>query len=284
MTRRQALRALAIVALAACSRATPSPVTDARRVVSLGPSTTESLFGIGAGDRVVARSSYCDWPPEARALPAVGGLQPDVEAILALAPDLVVGPSGQWSTPLRETMSAHGVATWFPPEIDSLEGVDALLVALGDRTGHAADAHRLAAALDAREAVIAQAVAHVPRPRVMLVVGTTPVVVAGAKTFADDMLRHAGATNVVTDGGTWPSLGFERVVELDPDVILDASVGETGGPTRITTDVQGWAGVRAVREGHVVALGDTRVLRPGPRIAEGLAVLARALHPGAAIP
>jgi iron complex transport system substrate-binding protein len=284
---RETLRALVVAAaaLVACSRQhPPSPPAEARRVVSLGPATTEALFAIGAGDRVVARSRYCDWPPEATKLPAVGGIEPDLEAILQLGPDLVVGPSGQWSAHISETMQTHGIATWFPDEIQSLAEVDALLAGLGQRTGHAVQARAVADALDAREEAIAKAAAHAPGPRVLLVAGLSPIVVAGPRSFAADLLRHAGATNVVADGGAWPTLGFERVVELDPDVIVDASVAETGGATRITPQTAGWDGVRAVREGHVVAVADERVLRPGPRIAEGLSVLARALHPEVAIP
>jgi iron complex transport system substrate-binding protein len=286
MTRRQTTRALlAALALAACHRDSgASPPAEAHRVVSLGPATTEALFAIGAGDRLIARSRYCDWPPEATRLPAVGGIEPDVEAILQLGPDLVVGPSGQWSSRLTETLHAHAIATWFPDEIQSLAGVDALLVGLGERTGHAAEARAVTRALDAREEAIAQAVARKPLPRVLLVAALAPVVVAGPRSFADDLVHHAGAVNAVTEGGAWPTLGFERVVELDPDVILDASVAETGGTTHITPQTPGWDSVRAVREGHVVPLGDERVLRPGPRIAEGLAVLARALHPDAAVP
>jgi iron complex transport system substrate-binding protein len=276
--------ALAISACAACSRHDVAPTGEAHRIVSLGPSTTEALFAIGAGDRLVARSRYCDWPPEATKLPAVGGLEPDIEAILQLGPDLVVGPSGQWSGRLTETMHAHGIATWFPDEIQSLAAVDALILGLGDRTGHSAQARDVDGRIDAREAAIEKATASAPRPRVLLVAGLGPIVAAGPHNFADDLLRHAGASNVVTEGGSWPTLGFERVVELDPDIILDASVAETGGTTHITRDAQGWSGVRAVREGRVVPIGDERVLRPGPRIAEGLAVLARALHPDAAIP
>jgi iron complex transport system substrate-binding protein len=286
MTRRQATRALlSALAIAAC-RGNPGipPAAQAHRVVSLGPATTEALFVIGAGNRVVARSSYCDWPPEARQLPAVGGIEPDIEAILQLGPDLVVGPSGQWSSRLNATLQAHGVATWFPEEIQTLAGVDALLLGLGMRTGHLAEAQAITRGLDAREDAIAKAVVAVPHPRVILVAAVSPVVVAGPRSFADDLLHHAGATNAVTDGGAWPTLGFERVVELDPDVILDASVTESGGITHITPQTPGWGSVRAVREGHVVPLADERVLRPGPRIAEGLAVLAHALHPEAAIP
>jgi iron complex transport system substrate-binding protein len=233
----------------------------------------------------VARSRYCDWPPEAARLPAVGGIEPDVEAILELHPDLVVGPSGQWSARLTETLRAHGIATWFPDEIRSLADVDALLSGLGSRTGHAADARRLVAEISAKEAAVERAVAGEPRPRVLFVVQVVPVVVAGPRTFANDLLGRAGAVNAVTEGTGWPALGFERVAEIDPDVIVDASLGDTGGgPTRITTQASGWSGLRAVREGRVIPLTDQRALRPGPRIAEGLAALARALHPAAPVP
>jgi iron complex transport system substrate-binding protein len=277
---------LALVVLASCARrASGTDAGEARRIVSLGPATTEGLFAIGAGDRVIARSRYCDWPPEATGLPAVGGIEPDVEAILELHPDLVVGPSGQWSARLSETLRSHGIATWFPDEIQTLADVDALLSGLGARTGHAADARRVVAEIAAKEAAVERAVAREPRPRVLFVVGVAPVFVAGPKTFADELLHRAGAMNAVTDGAGWRALGFERVAEIDPDVIVDGSLGDTGGgPSRSTTQAPGWSGLRAVREGRVVPLTDERALRPGPRIAEGLAVLARALHPSVPVP
>ncbi|HEY8041416.1 MAG TPA: helical backbone metal receptor [Polyangiaceae bacterium] len=284
MTRRELARAmLALAALAACSRKTAPPVAGpARRIVSLGPAMTEAVFAIGAGDLAVGRSRYCDWPPEAGRLPAVGGIEPDLEAVLQLAPDLVVGPPGLWSAHVTETLGARGIATWFPPT-DSLASVDALIAGLGARTGHATEARALIDRLDAAERSIERAVAGEPRPRVLMVAGLAPVVAAGPATFADETIRRAGGANVVTEGAAWPTLGFERIVELDPDVVLDVSVAETGDRTLITPGAQGWSGVRAVREGRVVPLGDERILRPGPRIAEGLGVLAHALHPQAVL-
>ncbi len=284
MTLRGLVLAVAVVAIVACSRKAEPASAVARRVVSLGPSTTEALFAVGAGDTVVGRSKYDDWPPEVTKVPAVGGIEPDTETILELRPDLVVGPSGQWSTRVADVMHARGIATWFPDEIESLEGVDALVVELGARTAHASDAARVVEGLHERERAVERAVAGEPRPRVLLVAALAPVYLAGPKSYADDMVRRAGGTNVVSQGAAWPTLGFERIIELDPDIVVDATVAETGGATRITPDAAGWGGLRAVRQGHVVALNDTRVLRAGPRVAEGLAVLARALHPGATIP
>jgi iron complex transport system substrate-binding protein len=279
--------ALALLLLAltllGCSRHTVASGTP-RRIVSLGPATTEALFAIGAGDKVVARSRYCDWPPEVLKLPALGGIEPDVETILQLQPDLVVGPSGGWSQRLSATLGARGIATWFPADSSSLADVDALVVSLGQRTGHAKEAAGVVERIHASEHAVEQAVAGEPKPRVLFVVDVAPVYAAGPRTFAGEMLHEAGATNALPADTGWASVGFERIVEIDPDVVVDASSGDAATPSTITTQAPGWSGVRAVREGHVVRLHDHRVLTPGPRIGEGLAVLAHALHPDARMP
>jgi iron complex transport system substrate-binding protein len=280
-----ALALLLLVALlaAGCSRRAVASGTP-RRIVSLGPATTEALFAIGAGDRVVARSRYCDWPPEVTKLPALGGIEPDVETILQLQPDLVVGPSGGWSQRLAATLASHGIATWFPADSSSLADVDALVQSLGERTGHAQEAARVVERIHASEHAVEQAVAAEPKPRVLFVVDVAPVYAAGPRTFAGEMLREAGADNALPADTGWTAVGFERIVEIDPDVVVDASSGDAATPSTITAQSPGWSGVRAVREGHVVRLHDHRVLTPGPRIGEGLAVLAHALHPDARIP
>jgi iron complex transport system substrate-binding protein len=282
MTRRSAVVGLFFAI--ACSRGNGTHATssDARRIVSLAPSTTESLFVIGAGDRVVGRSAYCDWPAEVARVPIVGGLAPDLEAILQVRPDLVVGPRSASLSRLADQLEARGIATWFPAA-ESLASIDDVIIGLGDRTGRAGEARQAVAALDARVRAIAQAVTAEPHPRVLLVVGAAPVVAAGPGSFVDELLRLAGAVNVVDSGPAWPTLGFERILDLDPDVVIDSS----GGPERVahvTAQASGWSGVRAVRDGRVVVLHDERVLRPGPRIAEGLATLARTLHPTVSVP
>jgi iron complex transport system substrate-binding protein len=279
--------ALAVLPLAACSRghAAPDARGEARRVVSISPATTEALFAVGAGDRVVGRSRFCDWPPEATKLPTVGGvIDADFEAIVQLAPDLVIGSPGPASTRLSEKLAPFGIATWFP-DIDSVASIDAMIVGVGERTGHAAAGRQVAASVDARTAAVEKSVAGEPAPRVLMVLDVDPVVATGPKDFIDELLRRAGATNVLSVGASWQTLDFEQIAALDPDVILDASSMTGGsGTTRIHPDSPGWTHVRAAREGHVVPVDDPRVLRPGPRTAEGLASLARALHPHAPVP
>jgi iron complex transport system substrate-binding protein len=120
--------------------------------------------------------------------------------------------------------------------------------------------------------------------RTLLLFGLTPIVAAGPGGFPDEMLRRAGGENVVTAGGAYPAMGLEHVLALDPDVVVDAAWGDGGGTARVTADSPGWRELRAVKAGRVVTLRDEVVLRPGPRVAEGLRLLAKALHPDLAIP
>ncbi|CAN5836947.1 ABC transporter substrate-binding protein [soil metagenome] len=254
------------------------------RIVSLSPSTTEALFVIGAGPRVVGRSRYCDWPAEVTKLPQIGGyVDPSFEAILALRPDLVTGARGLAGAAMSERLEARGIKTYLP-KTESFAEIDAMMLGLGERTGHAAEARAKVAALDAQVAAIEKAVASAPHPRVLLVFGLEPVSVAGPASFADEMIRRAGGTNVVSEGGGYPTLGLERVITLDPDVIVNAAIAEAHGNERIGKDTPGWSKVRAVTAGHVVGITDESVLRPGPRVGDGLTTLARAIHPGLALP
>ena len=254
------------------------------RVVSLSPSTTETLFVIGAGAQVVGRSRYCDWPPEVLQLPQIGGyVDPSYEAILALRPGLVTGARGPAGATLSDKLEARGIGTYLP-RTESFAEIDAMILGLGERTGHVAEAKAKVTAIDAQVAAIEKVLASRPHPRVLLVFGVEPVSVAGPGSFADEMIRRAGAVNVVTEGNGYPTLGIERVITLDPDVVVNAAMAEAHGIDRIGKDTPGWGKVRAVGAGHVVALTDESILRPGPRIGDGLTTLARALHPDVALP
>jgi iron complex transport system substrate-binding protein len=287
MTRRGVLAAAAALAtLAACSRGRASPAVPyaAHRIVSVSPATTEALFAVGAGDRVVGRSRYCDWPPEATKLPAVGGvIDANFEEIVQLEPDLVVGGPGPSSTKLANRLAALGIATWFPA-IESFDAIDAMILGMGERTEHAEQARRVMDDGHARAAAVEREVAGQTAPRVLMVLDVGPVVATGPKDFVDELIRRAGGVNVLASGGPWQTLGFEEIVELDPDVIIDASLANGGGVSRITAAASGWKDVGAVRAGHVVVISDPRVLRPGPRVTEGLALMAHALHPRAEAP
>ena len=281
MNRRRALLGLAALAAAGCAPRVTRTVTVARRIVSLSPSMTETLFAVGAGDRLVGRSRFCDYPPEVARVPAVGGfMDVDLETVLMLSPDLVVGVPTAAPVRLADELEARGVATWFPPAA-SLADIDANVAGVGERTGHAAEARAVVDAMHAREGTIERAVAGKPRPRVLLIADVEPVVAAGPTSFADELIRQAGGTNGVLEGHAWQTLGTETVAAIDPEVVVDVSMGAPGA---VAGASRGWGTTRAVRDGRVVSVTDVRLLRPGPRVAEGLAVLARVLHPDLALP
>jgi iron complex transport system substrate-binding protein len=253
-------------------------------VVSLSPSTTEALVAIGARDALVGRSRYCDFPPEVSTLPEVGGfVDPNFEAIVALRPDLVTGARGPAGAQMADRLGALGIATYFP-ETESLPAIDAMILGLGARTMHEASAGRVVLAIRAREEAVKRAAGAFPRTKTLLVFGLVPIVVAGPGSFADEMLGIAGAANVVADGSAYPTLGLERVLALDPELIVDASMQESRGEERITTETPGWRELHAVKAGRVIALRDEALLRPGPRVGEGALALAQAIHPGLSIP
>lgn len=262
--------------LAGCRRARPASAA-ARRVVSLSPSTTEALAAIGARRALVGRSRYCDYPPDVAALPEVGGyVDPNLEAILALRPDLVTGARGPSGTTTVDALEARGVATYFP-RTESLAEIDAMLAGLGERTGHAGEAAAVVRSIHADLDAVERGLADAPRPRVLFVFGVAPIVAAGPGSFPDEMIARAHATNAVTDGAGYPTIGIERVLALDPDVVVDAAWGERG-KLAIAPGAAGWGKLRAVREGRVAHLEDEALLRPGPRVARGVERLARAVH------
>jgi iron complex transport system substrate-binding protein len=282
--RRAAALFTALLALGACRSHARSDAAVATRVVSLSPSTTEALAAIGARGALVGRSRYCDYPPDVVALPEVGGyVDPSYEAILALAPDLVTGARGPAGPDLTTRLGAQGIATYFPVT-ESFEGIDAMLRGLGTRTGHVPEAEAVVARLHAEEDAVATAVASRPKVRTLFLFGISPIVAAGPGGFPDEMLRRAGGQNVVTEGSAYPTLGLEHVLALDPDVVVDAAWGEAQDRGRISIDTPGWRELRAVKGGRVVSLRDEVVLRPGPRIGDGLRLLAKALHPDVAVP
>ncbi|AUX27087.1 periplasmic substrate-binding protein [Sorangium cellulosum] len=281
LRRRAALAALAALGLSACGREAPA-AAGAARVVSLSPSTTEAAFAIGAGAALVGRSRYCDHPPEALRLPSVGGYaDPSIEAIIALSPTLVIGSRGPAGSALDEALRGHGIATYLP-ETESLAQIEAMLAEIGRRLGAAQGAARAIDRIRARRLAIEQAVKARPRVRVALLFDTSPLFVAGPGSFADELIRLAGGENVITRGGPYPSIGVEHLLALDPDVLLDGTAGEgdAHGAARLSTlrEAPGFRSLRAVREGRVRPLRTDVALRPGPRIGDGLAAVALAVH------
>jgi ABC-type Fe3+-hydroxamate transport system substrate-binding protein len=275
---RPAVAAVAAVAAIACGPSRErAPDAVAHRVVSLAPAFTEILFAIGAGDRVVGRTTWCDYPPAALAVPSVGdGIAPNVEAILARTPDLVVLYASAANTAAAERLSGLGIRTRTVP-MDRLAHVAETARALGRATGTAARADSLAAAFTA---AIDSARASGPpaaRRRVLLLAWDAPPVVIGGGSFQDELVRLAGGRNVFADL-TQPSaqVTIETIAARDPDVVLLLDAGEPAWAARPE-----WRVVRAVRERRFVAVRGTEFARPGFRALDAVRSLRAALEAAA---
>lgn len=248
-------------------------------IVAISPTAVELVYAVGG--TIVGRSSSVDFPEAAKAAKDIGtAYQPNFEAILALKPDLVVGVQGPGLREFAERLEARGIATHFPPT-QSFDEIMAMLVELGSRLDRGDAASSLVGQIRRKRDAVERALAGRDRPRALIVFGLRPIVVAGPGSFPDEMLRLAGADNVVRSERTrFPTLGIERVLALDPDVIVDATGGVMREGMSITRDLPGWGELRAAKADRLVRIDDDRVLRPGPRVAEGLVILAKALHPG----
>jgi iron complex transport system substrate-binding protein len=164
--------------------------------------------------------------------------------------------------------------------------IDAMITDLAAKVGGGDRGLEVVAAMRTRRREISQAVAGERRVRVLLVFGITPIVVAGPESFPSEMVELANGENVIATGGAYPTLNIERLITLNPEVVISAAMLGTPGARGdgIGRDDPGWREMAAVREGRVVALRDEALIRPGPRIGDGLAALARALHPNASVP
>ncbi|HYK82711.1 MAG TPA: helical backbone metal receptor [Gemmatimonadales bacterium] len=242
----------------------------ARRIVSLSPAATELLFALGAGDRVVGRTTWCDYPPAARAVPSVGdGLNPNIEAVAARQPDLVV----LYRSPLNATAAAQldrlGIAAAIVRQ-DRLEDLARAARLLGRLVGRAAAGDSLAGALS-------ETLAHPAAPsqtRVAVVVWDTPPMVIGGGSYLDQLLTLAGADNVFHDiGAASAVVALETIATRDPDVIAVLTDSAAAEPPAFARRRE-WQVIRAVRARRLVYLTGSLFGRPSPRAA----LAARALR------
>lgn len=251
-----------------------------RRIVSLSPATTELLFAMGAGPRLVGRSHFDRWPDSARQVPDLGpGLGPNVEAVLAAHPDLVVLYASGDDRAAARQLRAAGVRV-VALRTDRIADLRRASRLLGVVTGDSARARVVVARLDGALARVRGATAPLPHPRVAWVVSLHPLITIGRGSYLNDLLGIAGATNVYADvAAPSPMIGLEDLVRRDPDVLLTGP--ENAAAIRASA---AWRAVRAVRRDDVLVVDTMLVGRPSVQLGAAAASLANLLHPGLALP
>jgi iron complex transport system substrate-binding protein len=251
----------------------------AQRIISLAPSLTETLFAIGAGDAVAGVTSYCTYPKEATQKPQVGGMiNPSLEAIVALKPDLIVLSMEGNVREDFDRLTTLG-ASVFVSNPRSLADIQKSVRQLGALSGRSTHAARLAAELAAVEAEIVRDVSG-PRVRTLLIVSIRPLIVAGGHTFLNELLETGGAINLAARfPSAYPTLSREAVVNEDPDLMLVTS--DVVSDTRLLLEeFPEWKVLTAARRNRIYRIDADLVSRPGPRAVEALRVIAYLVRGG----
>jgi iron complex transport system substrate-binding protein len=289
-------RLIVALALAACialpwlpaPASAQAPPKPPQRIVSLVPALTEMLYAIGGGPLVVGVSSFDEFPPEVKKLPQVGALlNPDVERILVLRPDLVLTYGSQ--SALEMQLERAGIRT-FSYRHGGIATVLDSIRDLGRETGRATDAARVVRDIESRLQAIRERVKGRPRPRALLVFERQPgalrdLYVSGGQGFLHEMLEAAGGTNVFADvqrESVQPSQ--ETLISRGADIIIEVRTAGLLEAGEVRNERNVWSALSAlaaVRNNRIHFLSGQYLVVPGPRLAQATEAFARVLHPGA---
>lgn len=249
--------------------------TQPQRIVSLAPANTEILYALGLGEKVVGVTTYCDYPAEAAEVEKIGDFAgPNIEAVTAVAPDLVLATSGVQADQVG-ALEALG-ATVLVIDPMTVDAVYKDMALIGKVAGVEDVATELVAGMKADIKAVQEAIGDEKPVTTFVEVGQDPLYTVGKGTLIDELVALAGGTNVVGEEG-YVAYSSEQVISADPSVYL-ATKGSGSSPGSISARA-GFDGMQSVKDGHIVILDDNLVSRPGPRIAQGLKLIAEALHP-----
>ena len=259
------------VTVIGCTREQEHLPTTPKRIISLAPSITETLFALGLGDKVVGVTQYCKYPPQAEKLPKIGGyVDPNFELILSLKPDLVVLLKEHSS--ITDFLKKNGICY----RVIDNENLDAILQSfrtIGKLFGKVSEADTLIRSINDE---MADTVPKPDRPRILLCIGRdnpglgaiARVYVAGPKSFYSQLINHAGGVSAYADSlFTYPTFSCEGVIRLAPDIIIDLMASVAGLQQRkVRDDWKALSMVPAVKNGLVFCPSEDFMTIPGPRI------------------
>ena len=251
-----------------------------QRIVSVAPNVTEILFALGLEDRLVGVSVYCQYPPAALKKEKIGGyINPSLEKIVALRPNLVIGIAEGDLKTFVDKLAGLNVPVYITNPRDALEVLTSIQK-IGEVTFAPEPARKISRSMEERVRGVQEKVQGQPRPRVLHILDFNPLISAGKGTFVDDLIRLAGGRNVAeTAAGKYPRFSMEEVLVQDPEVILLASMKSQDPMVKQRRWWERWKTISAVKQGRIYVLDSDLIHRPSPRMAEGLEQVARAIHP-----
>ena len=257
----------------------PQPV---RRIVSLAPNLTETIYSLGLQDHLVGDTDYCDYPPDAQKKTKVGGgIDPSLEVIASLHPDLVLVTKSFNRPETVHSLDELGIAS-YATDPHTIAEILSSIKTLADVLGVPDTGASVADDMQRRLDNLQHRLGHLPPKRVLFVVWTQPLVSTGEHTFLADALRHAGAVSIVDSSQDWPQVNLEEVARLQPDFLVFAESHSSDASREVEklATLPAWKILHAIRDRRYAVISDA-VNRPAPRIVSAIEELARQLHPKA---
>jgi iron complex transport system substrate-binding protein len=250
------------------------------RIIPLAPSLTEILYFLGVGDRVVGVTNFSHYPPEATLKPKVGSyINLNVEKIISLAPDLVIGTADGNEPGVVRLLEQTGISVFIVNPRDVREVIETVHT-LGKVCGLPKKAGNLSRLLTDKVDNILEKTKHRKKPLVFLQINVKPIMTVNRHTFHHDLIRIAGGINMTADEPiTYPRISLEEVVRRKPDVILISSMERGGQFERAKQDWLKWKSIPAVKNNRVHLIDSDLIDRPSPRMIRGLEKMARFIHP-----
>ena len=251
-----------------------------QRIVSLAPSLTETVYALNDDSHLVGDTQYCDYPPEAQQKPKVGGVtDPNLEAIAALHPDLVLVTKGANRLDTVRALDSLGVPS-YATDPHTVDEIISSTQKLSEILSVPSAGKTLAEDLRSRLAQLQSTLAGAQPKRVLFIVWMDPLISVSQKTFIADAIRLAGATSIIESWQEWPQISLEEVVHLQPEFLVFANshTGEGKHDFDVLADRPGWRNLDAVRNRRYAVVSDA-INRPSPRIVSVIEDLARKLHP-----
>lgn len=246
--------------------------TKITRIVSLAPNLTENIFAVGAGDRLVGVTTFCNYPEQAKEIAKIGDtMTPNMESIVALKPDVVFVSTASQIEAFMKTLEANGIAVYVTNP-DSLEGVLKNLKQLGDLFGANDEAKRLVGELQKRIDALASNTR--PKVKVFVQISKEPLFTIGKQSFLTLALEKAGAESVTANVETaYPKISKETASALSPDAIILSESDDNREPNEVFRNSP------AVKNGRIYKVNADLLSRPGPRLVDALEQIAKDLHP-----
>ncbi len=255
-----------------------------RRIISLSPNVTEIIYGLGAWDNIVGVTMYSDFPPEAKTIPKVGGwVNPNLEAIVKLKPDLVIFMTDQDHI-FGENIRKLGLNTLSIDSNKSIKDIQNSILRLGKILGKEKEAEDLASRISSNFDEMGSKTSKLPKKRVLFVIGRNPgtledIYVIGRNNYINELINLAGGENVVNRDRFALKIAKDAILSFNPEVIIEITYNKTDNKESVMKTWSGLKEVSAVKNDEIHIVSSSELLRPSQRIIEGADILARILHP-----